>query len=59
MLETLDFLRGINFLSVVVRLMLAVICGGVIGIERAYKRRPAGFRTHIPVSYTHLTLPTN
>lgn len=47
MLETLDFLRGINFLSVVVRLMLAVICGGVIGIERAYKRRPAGFRTHI------------
>lgn len=47
MLEALDFLRGINFLSVVVRLILAVICGGVIGIERAYKRRPAGFRTHI------------
>ncbi len=27
--------------------MLAVICGGVIGIERERKRRPAGFRTHI------------
>ena len=27
--------------------MLAVLCGGIIGIERAYKRRPAGFRTHI------------
>ena len=26
---------------------LAVLCGGVIGIEREHKRRPAGFRTHI------------
>lgn len=26
---------------------VAVICGGIIGIEREYKRRPAGFRTHI------------
>ena len=24
-----------------------MICGGIIGIEREYKRRPAGFRTHI------------
>lgn len=30
-----------------VRMVLAVICGGLIGIEREYKRRPAGFRTHI------------
>lgn len=29
------------------RMILAVICGGLIGIEREYKRRPAGFRTHI------------
>lgn len=29
------------------RMVLAVICGGLIGIEREYKRRPAGFRTHI------------
>jgi putative Mg2+ transporter-C (MgtC) family protein len=28
-------------------MVLAVICGGLIGIEREYKRRPAGFRTHI------------
>ena len=26
-----------------------MICGGAIGIERALKRRPAGFRTHILV----------
>jgi putative Mg2+ transporter-C (MgtC) family protein len=31
----------------VFRMVLAVICGGVIGIERERKRRPAGFRTHI------------
>ncbi len=24
-----------------------MLCGGFIGIEREYKRRPAGFRTHI------------
>ena len=49
MLECLNFLRGDNLdiLSVTVRLLLAVICGGVIGIERERKRRPAGFRTHI------------
>ena len=33
--------------SVPVRMFLAVLCGGIIGIEREYKRRPAGFRTHI------------
>ena len=33
--------------SVTVRMFLAVLCGGIIGIEREYKRRPAGFRTHI------------
>lgn len=49
MIEALNFLRGDNldFLSVFVRLVLAVFCGGIIGIERGRKRRPAGFRTHI------------
>ena len=49
MFEFLNFLRGddLDFLSVFVRLMLAVVCGGVIGLERERKRRPAGFRTHI------------
>lgn len=47
MLDAFDFLREITFLSVLVRLTLAVICGGVIGLEREYKSRPAGFRTHI------------
>lgn len=49
MLDALNFLRGdsLDSLSVIARLVLAVLCGGVIGIERERKRRPAGFRTHI------------
>lgn len=47
MLKVLDPLREINFYSVVFRMVLACICGGIIGIEREYKHRPAGFRTHI------------
>ena len=49
MLEALNFLRTseLDWLSVTVRLVLAVICGGIVGIERERKRRPAGFRTHI------------
>ena len=49
MLQFLDFLRTgeIGWLTVAVRLVLAVFCGGFIGLERERKRRPAGFRTHI------------
>lgn len=35
-----------EYLTVTVRLMLAVLAGGVIGLERSYHGRPAGFRTH-------------
>ena len=49
MFDWLNFLRGseLDWLTVTVRLVLAMICGGVIGLERERKRRPAGFRTHI------------
>ena len=47
MLSCFDFIRDMDFLAVMCRLLLAMLCGGVIGIEREYKRRPAGFRTHI------------
>lgn len=49
MLSCFDFLRDMTSLSVLVRLVVAVLCGGFIGIEREHKRRPAGFRTHILV----------
>ena len=47
MLALFDGLRDVTIWSVALRMTLAVICGGIIGIERDYKRRPAGFRTHI------------
>lgn len=47
MLGFLDVLRDVTTVSVLFRLFVAVVCGGIIGIEREYKRRPAGFRTHI------------
>ena len=47
MFSGLDFLRELTTVSVLFRMILAVVCGGLIGIERAHKRRPAGFRTHI------------
>ena len=50
MFSFLDPIRGVTFASIVCKMFLAVLCGGVIGIEREHKRRPAGFRTHILVS---------
>lgn len=47
MTEIFDTLRTFSTGSVVLRLCLAVLCGGLVGIEREYKRRPAGFRTHM------------
>ena len=44
-----EMLKEYNTLSALLRLALAVICGGVIGIDRGRKRRPAGFRTHMIV----------
>lgn len=49
-MEFLNYIRfadGFHMGAAVIRMVLAVICGGVIGIERERKRRPAGFRTHI------------
>ena len=47
MLSMFDSLREPSFFSIAVRMLLACICGGLIGLEREFKRRPAGFRTHI------------
>lgn len=42
-------LREFNEIAITVRFIFAVLCGGLIGIEREHKHRPAGFRTHILV----------
>ena len=42
-------LSELNTFTVLVRLLLAVCLGGVIGLERGANKHPAGFRTHILV----------
>ena len=42
-------LREVTLLAVFLRLLAAVICGGVIGLERGLKNRPAGLRTYMLV----------
>lgn len=49
MLPFLDPLRGMSFLAVSVRLVLALVLGGLLGLERVRKRRPAGIRTYMLV----------
>ncbi len=45
MRECITYLEDFNLLSIVVRLLLAIIMGGIIGFERASKRQAAGLRT--------------
>lgn len=44
-----SLLREINLLSIFIRLTMATVFGGIIGLERASKRRAAGFRTYMLV----------
>lgn len=46
MLSILDPLRELSFISIMVRLFLAMIFGGSLGINGNKKRRAAGFRTY-------------
>ena len=49
MLSLFDSFRSVDFLSVLLRMIIACLCGTLIGLERSAKNRPAGFRTHILV----------
>ena len=60
MLHIFDFAREMTLLGVAVRMVAAVICGGLVGLEREFKRRPAGFRTHILICLgSSVTILTN
>ena len=39
-----------TYMELTIRLMLALLLGGAIGIEREYRAKEAGFRTHFPVA---------
>ena len=47
--KVLNSLRTLTLLSIFARFALAVVLGGVIGMERGKKRHPAGLRTHLVV----------
>lgn len=47
--QMVQVLREFNLVSVCVRLVLAMVFGGVIGLERGIRRRPAGLRTYMLV----------
>ena len=49
MLSFFDAIRDVSLFSVIMRMFFAFSCGAAIGMERSYKNRPAGFRTHILV----------
>lgn len=42
-------MNHLRFCDVLLRMLLAMLFGGVIGMERERKRRPAGFRTYMLV----------
>lgn len=42
-------LREVTYLAVALRIVAAVIIGGLIGLERGLKNRPAGLRTYMVV----------
>lgn len=45
----MDWLRDFNFWTILIRLFISAILGGMIGLERGRQRRAAGLRTHILV----------
>ena len=42
-------LREVTYLAVVLRIVAAVLIGGILGLERGMKNRPAGMRTYMLV----------
>ena len=45
-----SYLQETKALDIVIRILLAAIAGGLIGVEREFHGRAAGLRTHMLVS---------
>lgn len=39
----MEYLRDLNVVSISLRIILSVLIGGILGIERGTKNRPRGF----------------
>lgn len=44
-----EMMQEINIVSTTAKLLLALLCGGILGIERERNRHPAGLRTYMLV----------
>ena len=44
-----ELIKELGILDTFFKLLLALICGGILGIDRGRKNRPAGFRTYMLV----------
>ncbi len=44
------------YIHLITKIALSIICGGLIGLERGYNKRPAGFRTHVLVCVGAMTI---
>lgn len=44
-----EYMHDLNTFSIFIRLLMSVVFGGILGIDRARKNRPAGFRTFMLV----------
>ena len=47
--ENIPVFSELNLFSILLRIALALILGGALGIEREQKQHPAGFRTYVIV----------
>lgn len=45
----MDYLRELNGMTILIRVIMALIIGGCLGLERESKKQPAGFRTYMLV----------
>ena len=48
-MDIMSMLHSVNLFSVIIRIILAILIGGALGLERGQKKHPAGFRTYILV----------
>lgn len=44
-----EVVREVDVVVCLIRLSMALLCGGILGMERGRKKRPAGFRTYMLV----------
>jgi putative Mg2+ transporter-C (MgtC) family protein len=53
-------LHELNWISLILRTVLSVLIGGILGVQRGKLNRPAGFRTHMLVCFgSALVMMTN